>query len=65
MRAGNLFAASEAQHFRKAQPLAARMRARTLEEFVGQQHFIGQGKLLYRMLKSDRSEEHTSELQSH
>ena len=48
MRAGNLFAASETEHFRKAQPLAARMRARTLEEFVGQQHFIGQGKLLYR-----------------
>jgi putative ATPase len=39
---------------RQAQPLAARMRPRTLEEFVGQEHFIGPGKLLHRMLRADR-----------
>src|SRR5689334_10638212 len=39
---------------RKAQPLAARMRPRTLDEFVGQEHFIGPGKLLRRMLLADR-----------
>lgn len=39
---------------RKAQPLAARMRPRTLDEFVGQEHFIGEGKLLRRMLLADR-----------
>src|SRR5437868_15145383 len=35
---------------RKAQPLAARMRPATIEEFVGQEHFFGPGKLLRRML---------------
>ena len=37
-----------------AQPLAVRMRPRTLEEFVGQTHFLGPGKLLRRMLDADR-----------
>jgi putative ATPase len=37
-----------------AAPLAARMRPRTLAEFVGQQHFLGPGKLLTRMLQADR-----------
>ena len=37
-----------------AAPLAARMRPRTLDEFVGQQHFLGPGKLLRRMLEADR-----------
>ncbi len=36
-----------------AAPLAVRMRPRTLDEFVGQRHFIGQGKLLRRMLEAD------------
>lgn len=35
-------------------PLAVRMRPRTLDEFVGQQHFLGEGKLLRRMLDADR-----------
>jgi putative ATPase len=39
---------------RKAQPLAARMRPRTVEEFIGQEHFMGPGKLLRRMLDADR-----------
>src|SRR6185369_7637678 len=34
--------------------LAVRMRPRSLEEFVGQQHFLGPGKLLRRMLEADR-----------
>jgi len=38
----------------KAQPLAARMRPRSVEEFVGQDHFFGPGKLLRRMLLADR-----------
>jgi len=50
----NLFAQSEAENFRKAQPLAARMRPTTLDEFVGQQHFLGEGKLLTRLLAADR-----------
>ncbi|MCK4284375.1 MAG: AAA family ATPase, partial [Candidatus Brocadiae bacterium] len=35
-------------------PLAIRMRPRTLEEFVGQEHFVGEGQLLWRMIKADR-----------
>src|SRR5438552_1384392 len=38
----------------RARPLAARMRPRTLDEFVGQEHFLGPGKLLRRMLLADR-----------
>lgn len=35
-------------------PLAARMRPQRLDELVGQQHIVGKGKLLYRMVKTDR-----------
>jgi putative ATPase len=35
-------------------PLAARMRPRTLEEFVGQEHILGAGKLLRRAIEADR-----------
>ncbi len=35
-------------------PLAARMRPRTLDEFVGQQHILAQGKLLRRAIEADR-----------
>ncbi len=38
----------------KARPLAARMRPRTLDEFVGQEHVLGPGKLLRRALLADR-----------
>src|SRR5438067_8255847 len=35
-------------------PLSTRMRPRTLEEFVGQQHILGPGKLLRRAIEADR-----------
>jgi putative ATPase len=35
-------------------PLAARMRPRALDEFVGQQHILASGKLLWRAIKADR-----------
>jgi putative ATPase len=35
-------------------PLAARMRPRTLGEYLGQQHILGPGKLLRRAIESDR-----------
>ena len=50
----SLFEAAEAENRRSAQPLAARMRPRTLAEFAGQQHFLGEGKLLRRSIKADR-----------
>jgi putative ATPase len=50
----SLFEQSETANLRRAQPLAARMRPARLDEFVGQQHFLGPGKLLRRLLKADR-----------
>ncbi len=50
----SLFEAGEEAHRRQAQPLAARMRPATLNEFVGQEHFLGEDKLLRRLLKADR-----------
>jgi putative ATPase len=50
----SLFDAAEAANRRHAQPLAARMRPATLEEFSGQQHFLGEGKLLRRLIAADR-----------
>ena len=50
----SLFDDMEARNLRSVQPLAARMRPRTLAEFVGQRHFVGPGKLLRRLLKADR-----------
>ena len=35
-------------------PLAARLRPRTLEEYVGQKHLMGEGKVLRRLIESDR-----------
>src|SRR5687767_11633035 len=59
MSSGDLFAsapkAEEApkEAFRNA-PLAARMRPRMLDEFVGQQHILGPGQLLRRAIEADR-----------
>ncbi|MBI4372655.1 MAG: replication-associated recombination protein A, partial [Candidatus Omnitrophica bacterium] len=35
-------------------PLASRMRPKTLDEFIGQHHLLGEGKLLKRMILADR-----------
>ncbi len=45
-----------AMHERMTQeaPLSARMRPRTLDEFIGQEHIIGPGKLLRRAIEADR-----------
>jgi putative ATPase len=50
----NLFREVQQANLRKAQPLAARMRPRTVDEFIGQDHFFGPEKLLRRMLQADR-----------
>ena len=36
------------------QPLAARLRPQTLEEYVGQTHLLGKGKVLRRLIESDQ-----------
>lgn len=37
-----------------AAPLAARLRPQTLDEIVGQEHLLGPGKVLRRMMEGDR-----------
>jgi putative ATPase len=49
-----LFDTPEKPANRTRPPLAARMRPRTLEEVVGQQHILGPGKLLRRAIEADR-----------
>ncbi|MFC1757345.1 replication-associated recombination protein A [Planctomycetota bacterium] len=50
----DLFENLEAKNLDRAKPLASRMRPQTLDEFVGQQHFLAEGKLLNRLLKANR-----------
>ncbi len=38
----------------KESPLASRLRPRTLDEVVGQQHIVGRDKLLYRAIQADK-----------
>ena len=38
----------------ESQPLAARMRPRTLEEFAGQKHLLGEGMVLRRLIEGDQ-----------
>ena len=35
------------------EPLAARMRPRTIDEYIGQEHIIGKGRLLRRAIQAD------------
>ena len=49
-----LFQESRRKNLARVAPLAVRMRPRALDEFVGQLHFLGPGKLLRRMLEADR-----------
>ena len=50
----DLFAHALNERMRVEAPLAARMRPRTLEEFVGQEEIVGAGRLLRRAIESDR-----------
>ena len=50
----DLFDHAMQQRMNDEAPLAARLRPRTLEEFVGQEHIIGEGRLLRRAIASDR-----------
>ena len=50
----DLFDKEQSDVMTRAQPLAARMRPRTLDEIVGQDHILGKGKLLRRAIEADR-----------
>lgn len=50
----DLFDHAMQERMKSEAPLAARMRPRTLEEYIGQEHIVGEGKLLRRAIESDR-----------
>jgi putative ATPase len=54
MRQMSLIEGAAADGVEAAEPLAARMRPRDLSEFVGQEHLVGEGKLLRQMIERDR-----------
>ncbi len=49
-----LFDLNKEKTMQKSAPLAQRMRPQTLDEILGQQHIIGQGKLLRRAIETDK-----------
>ncbi len=50
----DLFDHAAQEHIQREAPLAARMRPRTLDEYIGQEHILGKGKLLRRAIEADR-----------
>jgi len=50
----DLFSAKRKENIERVAPLAARMRPRRLADYVGQNQIIGPGKLLRRLIESDR-----------
>ncbi len=50
----NIFDMQYENNIKKAGPLAQRMRPTTLSEFVGQEHIIGEGKILTRAIQADK-----------
>jgi len=50
----DLFDHAMQERMKDEAPLAARMRPRTLEEFIGQEHIVGEGKLLRRAIEADK-----------
>jgi putative ATPase len=50
----DLFDHAMQERMKSEAPLAARMRPRTLEEYIGQEHIVGEGKLLRRAIEADR-----------
>ena len=50
----DLFDHALKQNLAHEAPLAARMRPRTLDEYIGQEHILGEGKLLRRAIEADR-----------
>ena len=54
MKGKDLFAQARKAQIEREAPLAARMRPRVLEEFVGQEHVVGPGRLLRRAIQADQ-----------
>ena len=54
MTSPSLFEHARQERLRKEAPLAARMRPRTLEEYIGQKHILAPGRLLRRAIQADQ-----------
>ena len=50
----DLFDHALQERMKSEAPLAARMRPRSLEEYIGQEHIVGEGKLLRRAIEADK-----------
>ena len=50
----NLFEYQREKNMKKESPLASRIRPKTLEQFIGQEHIVGTNTLLYRAIKADK-----------
>ena len=50
----DMFGESARAQAQREAPLAARMRPRTFDEFVGQEHLIGEGRMLRRVIDADQ-----------
>lgn len=50
----DLFSYMREKNMESEHPLAARLRPKTLDEVVGQQHIVGKDKMLYRAIKADK-----------
>ncbi len=50
----DLFDHAMQERLKSEAPLAARMRPRRLDEYIGQEHIVGEGKLLRRAIEADR-----------
>ena len=50
----DLFEYNMSRQFNETAPLAARMRPESLEDFVGQEHILSKGKMLYNVIKADK-----------
>ena len=50
----DLFSAAAEEQLRSQSPLAARMRPRTIDDVVGQEHLVGVGKPLRRLVEQDK-----------
>src|SRR4030042_319104 len=53
-RSQDMFSAQGERLTEREAPLAARMRPRSFEEFVGQEHLVGEGRVLRRVIDADQ-----------
>ena len=50
----DLFELNKQKELEKSAPLADRLRPKTLSDYIGQKHLVGEGKIINRMIKADR-----------